>query len=163
MPKHRAQLTNRALGAERYHVQVLLRAIAAPLLTLTLLVAGISAPPAAQAPQGALRILSREGVRPLPTVTLNTQEYVALEELSQAFGLTSREDQLAGGVTVTAGNDRSSSRPINRSSRSAAGSSRSTARRPGRAIDGWCRSTSCRARSDPPSRRASTFAARRAC
>ena len=102
MPKHRAQATNRALGAERYHVQVLLRAIAVPLLTLTLLVAGISAPPAAQAPQGALRILSREGVRALPTVTLNSQEYVALEELSQAFGLTSRDDQLAGGVTVTA-------------------------------------------------------------
>ena len=66
VPKHRAQATNRALGAERYHVQVLLRAIAVPLLTLTLLVAGISAPPAAQAPQGALRILSREGVRASP-------------------------------------------------------------------------------------------------
>ena len=83
-------------------MSVLLRAIAVPLLTLTLLVAGISAPPAAQAPQGALRVLSREGVRALPTVTLNNQEYVALEDLSQAFGLTSRDDQLAGGVTVTA-------------------------------------------------------------
>jgi N-acetylmuramoyl-L-alanine amidase len=78
------------------------RAIAVRLLTLTFLVAGISAPPAAQAPQSALRVLSREGVRALPTVTLNSQEYVALDDLSQAFGLTSREDQLAGGITVTA-------------------------------------------------------------
>ena len=79
-----------------------MRAIAVPLLTLTLLVAGISAPPAAQAPQTSLRVLSREGVRALPTVSLNNQEYVALDDLSQTFGLTSRDDQLAGGVTVTA-------------------------------------------------------------
>ena len=78
----------------------MLRAIAVPLLTL--LVAGNSAPPAAQAPQTSLRVLSREGVRALPTVSLSSQEYVALDDLSQAFGLTSRDDQLAGGVTVTA-------------------------------------------------------------
>ena len=95
-------MKSRPHGAERYHVRVLSRAIAVRLLTLTFLVAGISAPPAAQAPQSALRVLSREGVRALPTVTLNSQEYVALDDLSQAFGLTSREDQLAGGITVTA-------------------------------------------------------------
>ena len=59
---------------------------------------------AAQAPPTSLRVVSRQGTRSLPTVTLNNQEYVALDDLSQAFGLTSREDQLAGGITITAGN-----------------------------------------------------------
>ncbi len=73
------------------------------LLSLTL-VAGILPPPSsAQAPASGLRVISREGTRTLPTVIHNNQEYVALDDLAQAFGLTSREDQLAGGVTVTAG------------------------------------------------------------
>ena len=53
--KHRAmlgQIARSALSGIMY--SVLLRAIAVPLLTLTLLVAGISAPPAAQAPQTRL-------------------------------------------------------------------------------------------------------------
>lgn len=48
-------------------------------------------------------MLAREGARTLPTIVVNNEEYVSLDDLSQAFGLTSREDQLAGGVTVTAG------------------------------------------------------------
>ena len=60
-------------------------------------------PSAAQGQQGSLRLLSREGARTLPTVTVNNQEYVALDDLAQAFGITSREDQLAGGVTLTVG------------------------------------------------------------
>jgi N-acetylmuramoyl-L-alanine amidase len=75
----------------------------AALLILSAFVSFSSPPFAAQTPQTALRIHSREGVRALPTVTHNNQEYVALDDLSQAFGLTAREDQLAGGVTVTAG------------------------------------------------------------
>jgi N-acetylmuramoyl-L-alanine amidase len=82
----------------------LVRSTAARLLALTLLVGIIPPHSSAQAPQTGLRVLSREGTRTLPTVVHNNQEYVALEDLSQAFGLTSREDQLAGGVTVTAGN-----------------------------------------------------------
>lgn len=80
-----------------------MRSTAALLLALTLVSAS---PPhsSVQAPQTGLRILSREGTRTLPTVIHNNQEYVALDDLSQAFGLTSREDQLAGGVTLTAGN-----------------------------------------------------------
>ena len=57
--------------------------------------------PAAQTPPPGLRVLSREGTRPLPTVTQNNQEYVALEDLATAFGLTFREDRLAGGMTIT--------------------------------------------------------------
>jgi N-acetylmuramoyl-L-alanine amidase len=58
----------------------------------------------AQTPPSSLRLLSREGTRPLPTVTQNNQEYVALEDLATAFGLTFREDRLAGGLTITARN-----------------------------------------------------------
>jgi N-acetylmuramoyl-L-alanine amidase len=63
----------------------------------------VPGPSAAQGQQGSLRLLSREGARSLPTVTVNNQEYVPLDDLAQAFGITSREDQLAGGVTLTVG------------------------------------------------------------
>jgi N-acetylmuramoyl-L-alanine amidase len=64
-----------------------------------------AAPPVSQAQEqaGGLRVLSREGTRMLPTVTINGQEYVALDEVATSFGLTLREDRLAGGVTATAG------------------------------------------------------------
>jgi N-acetylmuramoyl-L-alanine amidase len=57
----------------------------------------------AQGPAGGLRVLYREGARTLATVTLNNQEYVALDEVASGFGVTLREDRLAGGVTVTGG------------------------------------------------------------
>jgi N-acetylmuramoyl-L-alanine amidase len=74
------------------------------LLTCLTLIAS-AAPPASQAQgqAGGLRVLSREGSRTLPTVTINNQEYVALDEVASSFGLTLREDRLAGGVTATAG------------------------------------------------------------
>ncbi len=64
-----------------------------------------TAPPESQAQGQAtgLRVLSREGSRTLPTVTINNQEYVALDDVANNFGLTLREDRLAGGVTATAG------------------------------------------------------------
>jgi N-acetylmuramoyl-L-alanine amidase len=64
-----------------------------------------TAPPESQAqgPAAGLRVLSREGSRILPTVTISNQEYVALDEVANTFGLTLREDRLAGGVTATAG------------------------------------------------------------
>jgi N-acetylmuramoyl-L-alanine amidase len=66
---------------------------------------GNTAPPEseAQGQSAGLRVLSREGSRTLPTVTVNNQEYVALDEVASSFGLTLREDRLAGGVTATAG------------------------------------------------------------
>ena len=57
---------------------------------------------AAQTPTATLRLLTREGTRQLPTVAQNNQEYIALEDLATAFGLTFREDQLAGALTITA-------------------------------------------------------------
>ncbi len=54
----------------------------------------------AQAP--AFTVLSREGRKPLPITTINNQEYVAVDDLNATFGTTSREDRLAGGLTITA-------------------------------------------------------------
>jgi N-acetylmuramoyl-L-alanine amidase len=55
---------------------------------------------AAQAP--SLIVLSREGRKPLPITTINNQEYVAVDDINATFGTTSREDRLAGGLTITA-------------------------------------------------------------
>lgn len=73
-------------------------------LLLTALAIGVSGLDwsAAQTPATAFRLLTREGFRSLPTVTQNNQEYVALEDLASAFGLTFKEDPLAGGLTITA-------------------------------------------------------------
>ncbi|HUE87010.1 MAG TPA: N-acetylmuramoyl-L-alanine amidase [Vicinamibacterales bacterium] len=57
----------------------------------------------AQGQAGGLRVLTREGARTLATVSINNQEYVGLDEVANSFGLTLREDRLAGGVTATAG------------------------------------------------------------
>ena len=54
----------------------------------------------AQAPP--LTVLSREGRKPLPVTTINNQEYVAVDDINATFGTTSREDRLAGGLTITA-------------------------------------------------------------
>ena len=72
------------------------------LITLATLVSA-AANFAAQGQSGALRILSREGARTLPIVSLNNQEYVALEDVANTFGLALKEDRLAGGITASAG------------------------------------------------------------
>jgi N-acetylmuramoyl-L-alanine amidase len=74
------------------------------LLPLALSLAAVVAAlhePSAQTPT-ALRMLTREGVKPVPTVVQNNQEYIGLEDLAAAFGLTFREDRLAGAMTITA-------------------------------------------------------------
>jgi N-acetylmuramoyl-L-alanine amidase len=50
-----------------------------------------------------LRVISREGTRQLATITVNNQEYVALDDVATMFKLGLREDRLAGGMTATAG------------------------------------------------------------
>jgi N-acetylmuramoyl-L-alanine amidase len=66
-----------------------------------MLVAG-SSPSEMQSPAG-LRVISRDGQRSLAITALNNQEYVALDDVASMFGLTLREDRLAGGITATAG------------------------------------------------------------
>ena len=87
----------------KYHVKNLRRSTAALLVTLTLVAGGLSPEPAAQVQTTGLRVLSRDGTRTLPTVTQGNQEYVALDDIAAAFGVTTREDRLAGGVTISAG------------------------------------------------------------
>jgi N-acetylmuramoyl-L-alanine amidase len=57
----------------------------------------------AQGQPGGLRVLSREGTRRLNTTTVGGQEFLSLDELASSFGLTLREDRLAGGVTLSSG------------------------------------------------------------
>jgi N-acetylmuramoyl-L-alanine amidase len=52
-------------------------------------------------PAAPLTLLSREGRRPVPTVTQSGHEFVALDDVAGLFGVTVREDALAGGVTVS--------------------------------------------------------------
>jgi N-acetylmuramoyl-L-alanine amidase len=56
----------------------------------------------AEAQGPSLTIVSREGRKPLPITSLNNQDYVAVEDMNASFGTTSREDRLAGGLTITA-------------------------------------------------------------
>jgi N-acetylmuramoyl-L-alanine amidase len=67
------------------------------------MLAGSVAPRSEEQPAGGLRIIARDGTRMLATTTVGNQEYVALDEVAAAFGLTLREDRLAGGITATAG------------------------------------------------------------
>jgi N-acetylmuramoyl-L-alanine amidase len=66
---------------------------------LTLVIA-LSWLASAQAP--SLTVISRDGRKPLPVTPINNQDYIAVDDINAAFGTTSREDRLAGGLTVTA-------------------------------------------------------------
>lgn len=73
------------------------------LIALLLLASAVPPGTAAQGQGGGLRVLSREGTRLLAVTTIGGQDYAALDEVAASFGLTLREDRLAGGVTATAG------------------------------------------------------------
>ena len=49
-----------------------------------------------------LTVLSREGRKPVALTLINNREYVAVDDINTAFGTTAKEDQLAGGLTITA-------------------------------------------------------------
>jgi N-acetylmuramoyl-L-alanine amidase len=65
--------------------------------------AGVAPPLAARQTPTPFTIVTPETRRPLATRTLNGVEVVALDQLAPAFGLTLREDTLAGSMNVTAG------------------------------------------------------------
>lgn len=65
-----------------------------------MLVIGLSIWASAQTPQ--LTIIAREGRKPLPVTSINNQDYVAVDDINAAFQTSSREDRLAGGLTITA-------------------------------------------------------------
>ena len=64
------------------------------------LVTAFSFVASAQAP--AITVISREGRKPLPVTSINNQDYIAVDDINAAFATTSREDRLAGGLTITA-------------------------------------------------------------
>jgi N-acetylmuramoyl-L-alanine amidase len=64
------------------------------------LMAGLSVLLSAQS--SSITVISREGRKPLPVTAINNQDYVAVDDINTAFGTTSREDRLAGGLTITA-------------------------------------------------------------
>ena len=80
----------------------LLRPTAALFFALTLL-SGDTSPRLDAQSTNALRVISRDGTRQLAIVTINNQDYVALDEVAAMFGLALREDRLAGGITASAG------------------------------------------------------------
>jgi len=65
-----------------------------------MLVIGLSFLASAQAP--SITVIAREGRKPLPITSINSQDYVAVDDVNAAFATTSREDRLAGGLTITA-------------------------------------------------------------
>src|SRR5688572_16838008 len=65
-----------------------------------MLIAGLSFLASAQAP--SIAVVSREGRKPLPVTTINNQDYIAVDDVNTTFATTSREDRLAGGLTITA-------------------------------------------------------------
>src|SRR5688572_31880095 len=67
------------------------------------MLAALAAASSAQAPAAApYTVFSRDGRRPLPARTINSQEMFALDDLAALFDLSVREDTAAGGITVTA-------------------------------------------------------------
>lgn len=64
-----------------------------------LLIAGLALLSAQTPP---LTIVARDGRKPLPVTAINNQDYVAVDDINTAFQTTSREDRLAGGLTLTA-------------------------------------------------------------
>jgi len=52
-------------------------------------------------PASPLTLISRDGRRPIPTVTLSGQELIALDDVASLFGLSVRDDALAGGITIS--------------------------------------------------------------
>jgi len=55
----------------------------------------------ATAQPASLTVLSRDGRKPLALTTINNQDYVAIDDINTTFGTTSREDRLAGGLTIS--------------------------------------------------------------
>jgi N-acetylmuramoyl-L-alanine amidase len=78
-------------------VTVPTRSVLAAAVAIALVAASYLA--TAQAPP--LTIVAREGRKPLPVSSINNQDYVAVEDINAAFGTTSREDRVVGGLILT--------------------------------------------------------------
>ena len=70
--------------------------------SIAALLAGLIAAMSLSAQTPPLTVIAREGRKPLPVTSINNQDYVAVDDINTAFATTSREDRLAGGLTITA-------------------------------------------------------------
>ena len=68
---------------------------------LVLLLTALSQAQGTQSPTAPFSLISREGRRVIPTTIANGRELVALDDVASIFQISSREDALAGGLTVT--------------------------------------------------------------
>lgn len=71
------------------------------LAALLLLLAPMPHAQEGTAPAIPLTLLSSDGRGPVPTLVLNGAELIALDEVADRFGVTVRDDALAGGLTLT--------------------------------------------------------------
>ncbi len=69
-------------------------------LVIVVVIIGLPVRPMTQG--SSLTILSREGRKPLAVVSINNQDYVAVDDINTLFGTSSREDRQAGGLTIAA-------------------------------------------------------------
>jgi N-acetylmuramoyl-L-alanine amidase len=76
------------------------RPVAVALITVTSLVWPVHA----QAPSPApITVLSPQGRRAVPVTTINNGDYLSLDEVAAALGLSTRDDRVTGAATVTSG------------------------------------------------------------
>lgn len=61
------------------------------------------APATAQTPPAPITVLSGQGRRALPVTTINNGDYLSLDEVGAALGLSTRDDRVTGAATVTSG------------------------------------------------------------
>jgi N-acetylmuramoyl-L-alanine amidase len=66
-----------------------------------LLLTALSQAQGTQSTTAPFSLISREGRRIIPTTVVNGRELVALDDVASIFQVSSREDALAGGLTVT--------------------------------------------------------------
>lgn len=71
------------------------------LAAFVLVLAGLASHAQVNPPSRPLTLLSSEGRQVLPTTLINGQEFVSLDNLAKLFAITVREDDLAGGITVS--------------------------------------------------------------
>jgi N-acetylmuramoyl-L-alanine amidase len=76
------------------------RPVAVVLITLTCLVSPASAQPPTPAP---ITVLSPQGRRALPVTTINNGDYLSLDDVGAALGLSTRDDRVTGAATVISG------------------------------------------------------------
>ena len=71
------------------------------LAAFVLVLAGLSSHAQVNSPSRPLTLLSSQGRQVLPTMLINGHEFVSLDDLANIFAITVREDNLAGGITVS--------------------------------------------------------------